>query len=61
MYKEPHFVIEYYQRKPPKCCFTCDYFLLHNANCSKFNQVVPEIFAREIDKCEEWQEMYVPF
>ncbi len=61
MYREPRVVTEYYQRRPPKCCFTCEHFFLINAHCSKFDQVVPEIFAREIDKCPEWVEMRIPF
>jgi len=61
MYKEPPEVTEYYQRRPPKCCFTCDYFMLYNATCRKFEQVVPEQFAKEIDTCADWVEMKIPF
>jgi hypothetical protein len=61
MYREPKVVTDHYQGKPPRCCFTCEHFVLFNANCSKFDQVVPESFAREIYKCPEWVEMQVPF
>jgi hypothetical protein len=61
MYKEPKEVSEYYKRRPPKCCFTCEHFMLYKATCTKFEQVVPEEFAKEFDKCGEWSEMVVPF
>lgn len=61
MYKTPDFVNEYYQRRPPKCCHTCDHFLVYNATCRKFNQAVPEQFAQEIDSCPDWSEAVVPF
>lgn len=61
MYKVPEIVDEWYRRRPPKCCHTCDYFMLHGALCVKFNQIVPEQFAQEIDQCPEWQELRIPF
>jgi hypothetical protein len=61
MYREPKAVTEYYQRRPPRCCHTCDHFMLHNATCMKFNQVVPEQFAAEVDQCPEYTEIKVPF
>jgi hypothetical protein len=35
--------------------------MLHNATCMKFNQVVPEQFAAEVDQCPEYTEIKVPF
>lgn len=61
MYREPEFVKEYYRRRPPKCCFTCEHFLTFTATCLKFDQVVPEKFARDIDQCGDWVEMRIPF
>jgi hypothetical protein len=61
MYRQPTVVTEYYKRRPPRCCFTCEYFLIFSATCTKFDQVVPESFAKEMDKCPEWVELRVPF
>ena len=61
MYKTPAFISEWYNRRPPKCCHTCESFLLQSGKCIKFDQIVPEQFAQEIDQCAEWQELRIPF
>lgn len=61
MYSQPKIVTEYYNRRPPKCCFSCEYFLLKTAECTKHHQVVPEEFAQEFDVCPDWSEMRIPF
>jgi hypothetical protein len=60
-YKTPDFVSEYYNRNPPKCCHTCEHFIIVDARCMKFEQQVPEDFAQSIEVCEQWSELIVPF
>lgn len=61
LYKTPGFIHEWYNRKPPKCCHTCEHFMSQDGMCIKFDQIVPEQFAQEIDQCGEWQELRIPF
>jgi hypothetical protein len=60
-YTTPDFIKEWYSRRPPKCCHTCDKFISFEGRCIKFDQIVPEQFAKEIDQCDEWQELVIPF
>jgi len=60
MYKTPVIVTDYYARKPPRCCHTCEAFINETATCTHYNQVVPEEFAAEADRCAEWYER-IPF
>lgn len=58
-HKEPQFVTEWRQSKPPKCCHTCDNYL-PNGECRQFNSIPPQEFCESVDVCESW-EMEIEF
>jgi hypothetical protein len=53
-HKEPQFVIDWRQTKPPKCCHTCESYL-PNGECRQFRSIPPQEFCDSVDVCESWE------
>lgn len=55
----PQIVIEWRNRKAPKCCHTCDWYD-KEGHCQFYKQTPPISYAESLDVCESWLEE-IPF